>query len=64
MIGVLPLKAKAVVFVHRPMWFDVAYKMLGVFLTRQMKSRVILVNAMTTKGIGNDDERESLLKAL
>lgn len=40
MIGVTPLKTKLVVFMKRPLWFDVGYGILNVFLPSRMKKRV------------------------
>jgi len=40
MIGVTPLKTKLVVFLKRPLWFDVGFGLLSVFLPSRMKKRV------------------------
>uniref|UniRef100_A0A7S0AVP7 CRAL-TRIO domain-containing protein n=1 Tax=Minutocellus polymorphus TaxID=265543 RepID=A0A7S0AVP7_9STRA len=40
MIGVTPLKTKLVVFLKRPLWFDVGFGLLSVFLPTRMKKRV------------------------
>lgn len=40
MIGVTPLKTKLVVFMKRPLWFDVGFGLLSVFLPSRMKKRV------------------------
>ena len=43
MISVIPLKTKLVVFMNRPPWAKFGYSLLSVFMTRQMKKRVVMV---------------------
>jgi hypothetical protein len=54
MICVIPLNTKAVLFLGRPAWVKFAYGLLQVFLTREMKSRVYMLN-------DNDEQASAIL---
>jgi len=44
MINCTPLQTKLVVFMNRPLWAEIGYGILSMFLTKEMKKRVNMVN--------------------
>mmetsp|Transcript_26547 Transcript_26547/g.78528 ORF Transcript_26547/g.78528 Transcript_26547/m.78528 type:complete len:405 (-) Transcript_26547:23-1237(-) len=44
MINCTPLQTKLVVFMNRPVWADIGYGILSVFLTKETKNRVNMVH--------------------
>jgi hypothetical protein len=40
MVGVIPVRTKLVVFLKRPLWVEIMYGILAVFLPKRMKRRV------------------------
>jgi hypothetical protein len=42
-IGVLPVKMKAIYILETPTWLDVFMKFIGVFMSKKMKQRIIIL---------------------
>jgi hypothetical protein len=42
-IGVLPVKMKAIYILETPTWMDVFMKFMGVFMSKKMKQRIIIL---------------------